>query len=485
VTTEITYEPVVGLEVHAQLRTRSKMFCGCPADYSGAPPNTHCCPVCLGMPGSLPVINSRALEFGLITALALHSRIAPESKFDRKNYSYPDIPKGYQISQYDEPIGTGGWLEYESGDRTLRWDIRRVHLEEDTGKSLHTSVDGREVSLVDYNRAGVPLMEIVTEPAARTPAEARDFFEALRRVLMYLGVNDGNLQEGSMRADINVSLRLPGGEPGTKVEIKNLNSFRAVQRALEYEIERQSGLLRSGQRVEQETRGWSETVEITVGQRSKEYAHDYRYFPEPDLPPLRIADHELDRLRRSIPELPLARLERFRSQLDLTPLHAEVLSRDRNLADFFEGAVTAAAAASARSIANWMTGDVLRLLGERDETVDTGRVTPPQIAELVDLVERGEISTPAAKQTLEHMFDSGEAAASIVDRLGLRQVTDVDAVESLVLEVIAANPTLVDTYRAGKTNVIKRLMGEAMKASRGTANPETVMRVLEERLSST
>lgn len=483
-TQETPYRAIVGLEVHAQLSTASKMFCSCSARYSGAAPNTHCCAVCLGMPGSLPVINARALDMGLASAIALNCEIAPLSKFDRKNYSYPDIPKGYQISQYDEPLGLAGWVEYQSGGELIRWDITRVHLEEDTGKTLHTQVDGREVSLVDYNRAGVPLMEIVTAPAAGTPEQTRDFFASLRQLLMYLGVNDGNLQEGSMRADINVSLQLPGGEFGTKVEIKNLNSFRAVQRALEYEIERQSDVLSSGGTIEQETRGWSEADEVTVGQRSKEYAHDYRYFPEPDLPPLRIGDDRVREIRQTIPELPAARNQRFREQLGLTPLHAEVLTRERPLADYYETALAASPSVPPRALANWMTGDFLRLLGERDESIESAPVTAEHMADLVRLVEEGTITTPAGKRVLEELFETGDAPAAVVERLGLAQTNDAEALQALVQSVLDTHPALVETYRSGKTNVAKRLMGEAMKASGGKANPEAVQRLLEEKLSA-
>ncbi|HZU14130.1 MAG TPA: Asp-tRNA(Asn)/Glu-tRNA(Gln) amidotransferase subunit GatB [Chloroflexota bacterium] len=477
------YVPVVGLEVHAQLLTASKMFCGCSSRYSGAPPDTHCCAVCAGMPGALPVVNARAVELGLLTALALHCTVPRASKFDRKNYSYPDLPKGYQISQYDDPIGRGGFLDYRIGDRVIRWGITRVHLEEDTGKTTHTDVDGREVSLVDYNRSGVPLMEIVTDPEMRMPEEAREFVSALRQVLMYLGVNDGDLQAGSMRVDVNISLTGPNGERNPKVEVKNLNSLRALERSLAYEIERQGRLLAGGETVEQETRGWSEKEEKTVPQRTKEYAHDYRYFPEPDLPPLVIRQADLDRLTGTMPEMPMTRSGRFVSQYGLTPFHAQVLTRERPLADYFERAAAADRSVPPRIYANWITGDLMRLLGEEQRAAEEIPIPPENLAELLSLIETGEISGSAGKQVLDEMFTSGQAAHAIVERRQLRQVADSAALDTLTDEVLAANPGMVDQYRKGKTNVIQALVGQAMKSSQGRANPQVVRDLLERKLN--
>jgi aspartyl-tRNA(Asn)/glutamyl-tRNA(Gln) amidotransferase subunit B len=434
------------------------------------------------MPGSLPVINTRALDFGILSALALNCEIARSSRFDRKNYSYPDVPKGYQISQYDEPIGRRGRLDFLVGDREVRWGITRLHLEEDTGKTTHTSHNGREVSLVDYNRSGIPLMEIVTDPETHSPEEAREFFAALRQILMYLGVNDGNLQEGSMRADVNISLRRPGGEPGPKVEIKNLNSFRAVQRALEYEIERQARLLSAGETIHQETRGWSERGEQTVPQRTKEYAHDYRYFPEPDLPPLVLSESHIESLRAGLPELPRARAERFATAFGLTPYQARVLTLERSTADYFETAVAAGHATPA-GLANWISGDAARLLNERGETFQTIAVAPEDIARLVGMVEAGEITGAAGKQVLEAMFSSGQGPEGIVNRLDLRQVGDESALEGLAVEILAENPKLVETYRSGKHNAIQALVGRAMAKSKGKANPQRIREILESRLT--
>lgn len=470
--------PVIGLEVHAQLLTRSKMFCGCSAEYAGASPNTNVCAVCAGMPGALPVINRRAVEFTMMTALALGCRVPEYSKFDRKNYMYPDLPKGYQITQYDRPLGVAGTLEYEVNGEILRCGITRVHLEEDTGKSIHTDVAGREVSLVDYNRSGVPLMEIVTEADLRSPAAARELFATLRRVLMYLGVNDGNLQEGSMRADVNVSLQQPDGSYGTKVEIKNLNSFRAVQRALEFEIERQTAVVQAGGRLEQETRGWSEAQQATLSQRSKEQAHDYRYFPEPDLPPLVIPTGVVDVVRSGLPEMPADRARRLQTQVGLAPATSRVLTNEKALADFFEAALAAAGPDSAPTLANWITGDVSRLLNETGERIDQSRLDPAALARLVSMVRDSLISGAAAKQVLEEMYRSGATPETIVERLNLGQIADVTALEAIVDQVLTENQGVVETYRKGKANAIQALVGRVMKASKGKANPALVRDLL-------
>ncbi|HZS94302.1 MAG TPA: Asp-tRNA(Asn)/Glu-tRNA(Gln) amidotransferase subunit GatB [Chloroflexota bacterium] len=476
------FMPVIGLEVHAQLTTRSKMFCSCRADYAGASPNSHTCPICSGMPGALPAVNARAIEMGILTALALNCRIPEASRFDRKNYSYPDLPKGYQITQYAEPIGEDGWIEFTLDGVTHRAGIVRVHLEEDTGKSTHVSAPGGDVTLVDYNRSGVPLMEIVSAPDLDSPDAARAYFAALRQILMYLGVNDGNLQEGSLRADVNVSLRSAEGEIGTKVEIKNLNSFRAVQRALEYEIDRQRRALDSGERLQQETRGWSETEEVTFSQRSKEFAHDYRYFPEPDLPPLRVSQETVDEVRHSMPELPATRERRFVEEYALSPYQAGVLTSERETGDFYERAVRAGTRVPPATIANWVTGDLMRLVNESGKSLAQSAITPGTLESLLTMIGSGEISGAAGKQVLVRMFADGGEPQTIVDELGLRQVSGRDDIETLVDRVIADNEKLVATYRGGKGNAIQALVGRVMGASRGRANPQVARQILEERL---
>lgn len=473
--------PVIGLEVHAQLLTASKMFCGCSAEYVDAAANSHVCPVCIGFPGALPTVNSRAIDMTIAIAGALHCDVAETSTFDRKHYSYPDIPKGYQISQYERPLGQRGYVEYRAEGKLLRCGIVRVHMEEDTGKSLHLPVDGMESTLVDYNRSGVPLVEIVTEPDIPSPEAAREFFAALRQILVYLGVNDGNLQEGSMRADLNVSLRNPDGSLGTKVEIKNLNSFRAVQRALEYEIERQRGIVEAGGEIEQETRGWSEREEVTVGQRSKEFAHDYRYFPEPDLPPLVLTRERVSTVLSSLPELPAARWARLVDQYSLPVAMAGVLVTERTLADYFEASV-AFRPGSSVALANWITGELLRLVNETGGSPDEIRVAPEALARLVELVEAGAVSSSGAKTAFDQMFRSGEAADEVVGRLDLAQVSDTAMLEGLVAAVVESNSQLVEAYRRGKTSVLQALIGKVMGASNGKANPVVVRELLEQAL---
>lgn len=477
-----TFRPVIGLEVHAQLLTRSKMFCGCDARYSSAPPNSHVCAICGGMPGSLPVINKLAMEQALLTALALHCEVPELTKFDRKNYQYPDIPKGYQISQYDMPIGVNGWLEYRLEGATLRCGITRVHVEEDTGKSLHLPMDGQDVSLVDYNRSGVPLMEIVTEPDLRSPEEARELFAALRQTLMYLRVCDGRLEEGSMRADVNVSLRKENDRPGTKVEIKNLNSFRAVERALQYEIDRQAAALGSGIQVIQETRGWSESQDVTISQRTKEYAQDYRYFPEPDLPPVAVSREWVRLVSERIPELPADRRVRFESQYGLPSRLSAVLTGDRDLAQFYERAIADVPGIDAKALANWVTGDYLRLLNDSGASVAESPVDPGDLGRLVQLVSSGSVSGPAGKHVLETMFETGEAPDAIVEREDLVQIADDVALEELVDAVLAQNEAMTAAYRSGKTNVVQALVGQIMKATRGRANPRRVREILDRKL---
>jgi aspartyl-tRNA(Asn)/glutamyl-tRNA(Gln) amidotransferase subunit B len=473
----VDYEAVIGMEVHAQLLTESKMFCRCSADYAAAEPNTHACPVCLGMPGMLPVINQKAVEYTVMTALALNCQIPEFSKFDRKNYFYPDLPKGYQISQYDLPLSRDGWLEIEVDGESRPIGIERVHLEEDTAKLVH--LGGH--SLVDFNRAGVPLMEIVSRPDIRTSEEARRYLTKLRTILRYLGVNSGNMEEGAMRCEANISLRPRGtSELGTKVEVKNLNSFHSVKLALEYEIERQARILRAGGRVEQVTMGWNEARGVTVVQRSKEYAHDYRYFPEPDLPPLVLSWEWVEGIRTSLPELPDARRDRFVEQYGLSRYDAEVLTAERPVADYFESCVRAYP--DAKAVANWITGELFRLLKATDAGIEAIKITPDALAELLTLVEKGSISINIAKDVFAEMFETGQPAAQIVREKGLAQISDAEELAPIVEQVIAENPGPVAEYLAGKEAVLRFLVGQVMKATRGKANPQLVTKLLQEKL---
>ena len=471
------YEAVIGLEVHAQLLTASKMFCGCTAAYAGAPPNTVVCPICLGMPGVLPVINRRAVEFTIRTALALNCEIPEASKFDRKNYPYPDLPKGYQISQYDLPFSRNGWLEIvgEAGPRRI--GIERVHLEEDTGKLTHLS-DG---SLVDFNRSGVPLMEIVSRPDIRTPAEARAYLQKLRLILRTIGVSSGNMEEGSFRCDANISLR-PSGQTdyGVKAEVKNMNSFRSVQRALEFEIERQTAMLERGERVVQETRGWFEDRGVTVSQRSKEFAHDYRYFPEPDLPPVFVSREWVAELERALPELPDARRERFAEQYQLSAYDAAQLTSSRAQADFFEQAV--ARYPKPKQIANWIQGDLARLQHRAAAEEEDSGVTPEQLTDLIKLVDDGALSIAAGRQVLGALYGTRKSATEAVEGMGLAQISDESELERWVSEAISSNPRAVEDYRAGKSGAINFLAGQVMRASQGKANPNLVRELVEKQL---
>jgi len=469
------YEAVIGLECHVQLATRSKMFCGCPTDYAGAAPNTHVCPICLGMPGVLPVINRTAVEYTLMTGLAINATIPSATKFDRKNYPYPDLVKGYQISQYDLPLVKGGWVEISVDGDTRRIQLERVHLEEDTGKLTHISGG----SLVDFNRSGMPLMEMVSQPDLRTPAEARAYLQKLRAILRTLGVSNADMEKGQLRCDVNVSLR-PVGQAkfGTKVEVKNLNSFRSVQRALEYEIVRQAAALDAGETIPQETRGWLDDRGVTVSQRSKEEAHDYRYFPEPDLPPVFVEEAWLERLRSQLPELPDARRARYMQAFGLGPYDAEALSTDQWAAQLFEG--TVAAGADAKKAANWIQNDVARLRGE---SADGHALEAGHLAELIHLVDDGAIGISTARQILPSVFATGRSPSALVEEQGLAQVSDTGALEQTVREVLAANPAPVADYRSGKLTAINFLKGQVMKASRGKANPSVVEELLKKLLA--
>jgi aspartyl-tRNA(Asn)/glutamyl-tRNA(Gln) amidotransferase subunit B len=477
------YAVVIGLEVHAQLATRSKMFCGCPTTF-GAAPNSQTCPICLGMPGVLPVVNRRAVEFGVRTALAFGLRVNAACRFARKHYYYPDMPKNFQISQYEEPLAEDGALEIEGGGGLRRIGIQRLHLEEDVGKLVHEGeFAAAQASLVDYNRSGMPLMETVSRPDLRSPAEAAAYLKAFRAVLLYLGVCDGNMEEGSLRCDANVSIRPAGtAELGTKVEIKNLNSFRNVERALEYEVKRQSEELAAGRRIVQETRLFDADRGVTRSMRSKEYAHDYRYFPEPDLVPLKLDPAWVASLGAALPELPRARRQRFTSQYGLPAYDAEILTQSRALAEYYETAVRAHA--NPKAISNWIMSELLRELGGDDEAaLASSPVSPAYLAGLVKLIDDGTISGKIAKDVFARMLASGEEPATIVRREGLTQVADAGALEALVDQAIAGNPKAVADFKAGKTAASKAFVGQVMKASGGKANPAMVDRLVQEKLS--
>lgn len=480
------FEIVIGLEVHSQLLTRSKMFCSCSTDYAYSPPNTHVCPICMGMPGVMPVINQQAVAYTIMTALALNCEIPKYSKFDRKNYPYPDLMKGYQISQYDIPLSKNGYLNIEHDGQTKRIGITRVHLEEDTARLLH--LDG--YSLVDINRSGTPLMEIVSEPDMRSPEEARLYMQKLREILVYLGVASGRMEEGSLRCDANISIRPKGQkELGIKTEIKNMNSFRSVERALTYEAQRQIELLRSGQMIHQETRGWVETRGITVSQRTKEYAHDYRYFPEPDLPPLLISSDWVVELRRHLPELPDARRTRYMQDYGLSAQDANVLTEDKALGDYFEQVVAVSHTPElkdrARSAANLVLNDVVRLLKSYSLSVSENPLSPSASANLLDLLDKERITGKQAKEVLEEAFASGKMPEVIVKEKGIEPpISDQGALERIVGEVITNNSKAVHDYQAGKTNALQALIGQVMKQTRGQAKADSVRKILIEKLDT-
>ncbi len=487
----MTYETVIGLETHVQLLTRSKMFCPCSADYADAEPNTHVCPICLGMPGVLPSINRLAVEFSLVTALALHCTISEHSKFDRKNYPYPDLMKGYQISQFDAPMGKDGYLEIEADSRKRTISIERVHLEEDTAKLTHRSApkgpSQKSYSLVDVNRSGVPLMEIVSRPDLRSPEEARQYLIKLRTILRYLEVSTGNMEEGSFRCDANISLRPQGStEYLSKVEVKNMNSFRAVHRAMTYEAQRQQERLEAGEPISQETRGWDEAKGITVSQRSKEFAHDYRYFPEPDLPPLALTAGWVDELRARLPELPDEKRERFMARFGLPLYDSQLLTASRKMADYFESCVGGGPEPPdrnrAKALSNWILGDFSRLLNAEGSEIQDSRVKPEHLVELLDLVDGGQLSGTTAKTVLEETFQSGQAPALIVSQKGLAQISQSSELEGVVEQVIADSPQAVADYRSGKDTAIKFLVGQVMKQTRGRGNPQVVTGLLRDKL---
>ncbi len=476
------YEPIIGMEIHVELNTASKMFCGCSAEAFGTPPNTHICPICLGMPGTLPVVNERAVRYTVMTGLALNCIVQRHNVFARKNYFYPDLPKGYQISQYELPLCRDGYLDIDVGDQIRRIRIRRVHLEEDTGKLTHR--DG--YSLVDFNRAGVPLMEIVSEADMSSADEAYACVTRLRQIVRYLGVGSGDMEKGAMRCEVNLSLRPVGSDQlGTKVEVKNLNSFRSVRNAIAYEIERQTRLLEAGQPVIQVTMGWDETAGVTREQRSKEEAHDYRYFPEPDLPPLNLEPAWIEEVKASLPELPDARRERLVADYDLSRYDASVLVEDRAVADYFERAVQVASdTISPKSVANWMTGELFRLMNQTGTDITDVKVKPEDLVALIVMVKVGTINQPAAKETFGLMWKTGRSPQAIVEERGLKQISDAGELVAIVAQVIADNPDPVAQFKAGKETIIRFLIGQVMKATRGKANPQLAEQLLREQLGS-
>ena len=476
------YEPVIGLEVHAQLLTKSKIFCGCSTRF-GDPPNSNVCPVCLGLPGTLPVLNKRAVEMGMRAALALNCTVHEHSRFARKNYFYPDLPKGYQISQYELPLATGGSVEIEHDEKSKRIGITRLHLEEDAGKSLHDGFPhSDEKTYVDFNRCGTPLSEIVSEPDMRSPDEAYTYLTTLRQILLYTGVSDCNMEEGSLRCDANVSVRLRGAkEFGTKVEVKNLNSFRYLAKALEFEIERHISILESGGRIAQETRLWNQAAGHTDSMRSKEKAHDYRYFLEPDLLPVHVSEAWRESVRSSLPELPVARRARFVSAFGVTPYDAEVLTDTQSLASYFESVVTAGA--PGKAAANWMQTELLRRLNDSGKEITASPVAPAALAELVKLVETGKITAAVGKKVFATMFETGRLAAEIVVAEGLGAQVGDDAIEQAAREIIAKNPDNVAKFKSGNEGVFKFFVGQVMKATRGQANPQAVNDIVRKLLS--
>lgn len=477
------YEPVIGLEVHAELLTHAKIFCGCSARF-GAEPNENTCPLCLGMPGVLPVLNRQVVEFAIRTGLAVHCAIQPLSRWARKNYFYPDLPKGYQISQYELPICLGGHIEIEIDGARRPVALTRIHMEEDTGKNIHDAHS--DASLVDFNRCGVPLLEIVSEPDLRSAAEAVAYLRKLRAILQYLEVCDGSMEEGSFRCDANVSVRARGArELGTKVEIKNLNSFRAVERAIEHEIERQSRALRDGEPLVQETRLWDADREVTRSMRSKEHAHDYRYFPEPDLLPLEVSAAWVDRVRAELPELPDARRERFATQYGIPAYDAEVLTARKDLADYYER--TVAAHDNPKAASNWVMGDVLRVVRERNLdqalVIETWPVSAAQLGGLIALIDDGTISGKIAKAVFNDLLDSDRSAAQIVEAQGLGQVSDAGELESVIEQVLVGQEDKIEDFRAGKEKILGFFVGQVMKATAGKANPALVNEMLRKRLA--
>jgi aspartyl-tRNA(Asn)/glutamyl-tRNA(Gln) amidotransferase subunit B len=472
--TETKYETVIGLEVHVELHTQSKIFCGCSTQF-GAPPNTHTCPVCLGYPGVLPVLNKQAVEYAMKAAMALNCQIATDSKFDRKNYFYPDSPKAYQISQYDKPIGEHGWIEIEVNGETKRIGVTRVHLEEDAGKLTH--VDGGYASLADYNRVGTPLIEIVSEPDLRSPEDARAYLEKLKAIMQYCDVSDVKMEEGSLRCDANVSIR-PFGQKefGTRAELKNMNSFRGVQKGLEYEEWRQADVLDSGGKVVQETRRWDEAQGKTIMMRSKEEAHEYRYFPDPDLVRLYIDDAWKARVQASIPELPDARKKRYVDEYSLPSYDANVITSSIKLADFFEESLNYTK--DAKAVSNWIMGDLLGFLNANNLELEQVKITGKGLGEMIGLIEKGTISSKIAKTVFKAMLETGKEPQTIVEEQGLVQISDEGAIKAVVEQIVANNPQSVADFKAGKDKAVGFLVGQVMKETKGKANPGLVNKLI-------
>lgn len=468
------YESVIGLEVHAELKTKTKIFCGCSTEF-GADPNTHVCPVCLGLPGVLPVLNKEVLHFAVKAGLALHCDILPFSKFDRKNYYYPDLPKNFQTSQFDLPICLNGYVDIEVGGKQRRIHLTRIHMEEDAGKLVHSgsTIDTSDSSCVDYNRTGVPLIEIVSEPDIRSGEEARAYLEKLRSILQYLGVSDCRMEEGSMRCDANISIRPVGSETlGTKTEIKNINSFSGVQKGIEYEAVRQAQILEEGGTIQQATRGWEEAKGITVLQRIKEGSSDYRYFPEPDLIPIEVSSEYIEEVRRELPELPDVRKERFKTEFGLSDYDSSLLTADKATADYFEAVVQEGI--DAKTVSNWILGEIAKKLNEEGISIEHIPVTPTALAALLRLIQGGTISGTMAKQVLPEMWSTQKSADEVVKEKGLVQITDTNALEEIVQKIIDANPQSVADYQAGKKKAIGFLVGQIMKETKGRANPGLV-----------
>jgi len=475
------YETIIGLEVHVQLKTESKLFCGCSTEF-GALPNTHTCPICTGMPGVLPVVNRKAVEYAVKSALALNCEVATRSVFARKNYFYPDLPKNYQISQYEEPLAQNGYLEIRVDGGARKVGIARINLEEDAGKLLHY-IGSREIdgSLVDFNRCGIPLLEIVSTPDIKSPEEAYSYLTTLKTMLRYLEVSDCDMEKGSLRCDANVSLRLAGQkELGVKTEVKNMNSFKAIEKALEYEVKRQIGAIEGKERIIQETRLWDEKMERTYPMRSKEEAHDYRYFPEPDLVPLVVDERWLEEVRKTIPELPDMRRQRFIKEYGLSEYDAGVLTAEKALAEYFEE--VAELYTNPKAVGNWVMVELLGRLNAANKDIRESPVSPPQLAELLGLIEAGTISGKIAKTIFQEMFDTGKSAKAIVEEKKLVQITDEKEIGKIIEEVVRENPGAVEEYRKGKENALGHLVGQVMRKSQGRANPQLVNRMLKERL---
>lgn len=484
------YEAIIGLETHCQLNTKSKIFCPCPTNFD-SPPNTNVCPICLGYPGVLPVLNQEVLASAVKLGLAIDGKITPHSKFDRKQYFYPDLPKNYQISQYDLPIVEQGQLEIEIVDKKTKEvsrkiiGITRLHMEEDAGKLVHAGserLSGSTHSLVDFNRTGVPLLEIVSEPDLRTGAEAAEYAQELRRLVRYLGISDGNMQEGSLRCDVNISVRKKGTKKfGTKVEIKNMNSFSAIQKAIEYEIDRQIEAIENGELIVQETRLWEEATQRTISMRKKEGSSDYRYFPEPDLPPLEVSPEQLKAWAEELPELPARKRRRYEEEFGLSPYDARVLTDDRTVAEYFETAVIAGA--NAKLVANWISQDIAAYLNNNKLMITEIALQASDLAELVKLIETGTISGKIAKEILPELLTEGGSPKALVEKKGLIQISDSSAIEKLIEEIIASHPSELEKFRSGKTNLKGFFVGQVMKKSGGKADPKLTSQILDQKLS--